>query len=165
MHGLQPGPMFITMQPDMFSAILAGGFLGCIFLLLLGLFAAPKLSKILLIPKSILLPIVTVLCVIGAFACNNTMFDVLLMFIFGLIGFFMRRHGYPVAPMTLGIVLGGMMDANFRRAISLAASEENKIACLFGRPVTIVLLFLTAATLIMNIPSVAGVIFKKKKNS
>ena len=164
-HGLQPGPMFITMQPDMFSAILAGGFLGCIFLLLLGLFAAPKLSKILLIPKSILLPIVTVLCVIGAFACNNTMFDVLLMFIFGLLGFFMRRHGYPVAPMTLGIVLGGMMDANFRRAISLAASEENKIACLFGRPVTIVLLFLTAATLIMNIPSVAGVIFKKKKNS
>nr|MCR4627887.1 tripartite tricarboxylate transporter permease [Treponema sp.] len=162
-HGLQPGPMFITIQSDMFAAILAGGFLGCIFLLILGLVAAPKLSKILLIPKSILLPIVTVLCVIGAFACNNTMFDILLMFIFGLLGFFMRRHGYPVAPMTLGIVLGGMMDSNFRRAVSLAASEENKIAALFGRPITIILLTLTVATLIMNIPAVKR-LFNRHKN-
>lgn len=162
-HGLQPGPMFITIQSDMFAAILAGGFLGCIFLLILGLVAAPKLSKILLIPKSILLPIVTVLCVIGAFACNNTMFDILLMFIFGLLGFFMRRHGYPVAPMTLGIVLGGMMDSNFRRAVSLAASEENKIAALFGRPITIILLTLTVATLIMNIPAVKRLFNRCKK--
>lgn len=164
-HGLQPGPMFITIQSDMFAAILAGGFLGCIFLLILGLVAAPKLSKILLIPKSILLPIVTVLCVIGAFACNNTMFDILLMFIFGLLGFFMRRYGYPVAPMTLGIVLGGMMDSNFRRAVSLAASEENKIAALFGRPITIILLTLTVATLIMNIPAVKRLLAKLSKRS
>ena len=162
-HGLQPGPMFITVQPDMFAAILAGGFLGCVFLLILGLVAAPKLSKILLIPKSILLPIVTVLCVIGAFACNNTMFDILLTFVFGLLGFFMRRHGYPVAPMTLGIVLGGMMDSNFRRAVSLAASEENKIAALFGRPITIILLTLTIGTLVLNIPAVKRLFNRRER--
>ncbi|MCR5288649.1 MAG: tripartite tricarboxylate transporter permease [Treponema sp.] len=162
-HGLQPGPMFIAIQPNMFAAILAGGFLGCLFLLLLGLFIAPHLSKIILVPKKILLPIVTVLCVIGAFACNNTMFDVLLMFLFGMLGFFMRRHGYPVAPMTLAIVLGGMMDSNFRRAISLAASEDNKLLALFGRPITIVLLVLTVATLIMSIPAVAKKLLKQKK--
>lgn len=154
-HGLQPGPMFITTQSNMFAVILAGGFLGCVFLLLLGLFVAPKLSKILLVPKKVLLPIVTVLCVIGAFSCNNIVFDVLLMFFFGIVGFFMRRHGYPVAPMTLAIVLGGMMDSNFRRAVSLASSESNKMMAMFGRPITIVLLLLTVATIVMNIPMVS----------
>lgn len=158
-HGLKPGPMFIGMQPDMFAAILSGGFLGCIFLLLLGIFIAPKLSRLILVPKAVLLPIVTVLCIIGSFACGNSMFDILLMFIFGIVGFLMRRHGYPVAPMTLALVLGGMMDSNFRRAISLAASESNKIVSLFGRPITLVLLFALVATIIMNIPR------KKKKEN
>ena len=164
-HGLQPGPMFISVQPDMFAAVLAGGFLGCLFLLLLGLLVAPKLSGILLVPKKILLPIVTVLCVIGSFACNNTMFDVLLMFLFGILGFFMRRRGYPVAPMTLGLVLGGMMDSNFRRAVSLAASEENKLAALFGRPITLVLLVLTVGTLVMNVPAVQKLFLRHRKES
>ncbi len=149
-HGLRPGPMFIKTSPDMFSAILAGGLIGCIFLLVLGLFVAPRISKIISIPKQILLPIVTVLCVIGAFATNNRMFDVALMFFFGILGFFMRRRGYPVAPMTLAIVLGGMMDSNFRRAISLASSESNQIAALFGRPITIILLTLTIFTILSN---------------
>ena len=77
----------------------------------------------------------------------------------------MRRYGYPVAPMTLGIVLGGMMDSNFRRAVSLAASEENQIAALFGRPITIILLTLTVATLIMNIPAVKRLLAKLSKRS
>lgn len=154
-HGLQPGPMFIKTQPEMFASILAGGFIGCIFLLLLGLLVAPRISKVILIPKRILLPIVTSLCIIGAFACNNRLFDVGLMFVFGFVGFLMRRKGYPVAPMILAIVLGGIMDSNFRRAISLAESESNKLAALFGRPITMVLLVLTIATLVMNIPSVS----------
>lgn len=160
-HGLKPGPMFIATQKDMFAVILSGGFIGCIFLLLLGLFIAPKLSKIILVPKKLLLPVVTVLCIVGAFACNNTMFDVILMFVFGIIGFFMRRRGYPVAPMTLAIVLGGMMDSNFRRAVSLASSESNKIAALFGRPITIILLIVTIITVIMNIPFVHKAFAKK----
>ena len=158
---LKPGPMFIATQKDMFAVILSGGFIGCIFLLLLGLFIAPKLSKIILVPKKLLLPVVTVLCIVGAFACNNTMFDVILMFVFGIIGFFMRRRGYPVAPMTLAIVLGGMMDSNFRRAVSLASSESNKIAALFGRPITIILLIVTIITVIMNIPFVHKAFAKK----
>lgn len=153
-HGLQPGPMFIKTSPDMFRAILAGGFIGCVFLLLLGLVLGPRISRIINIPKRILLPVVTVLCVIGAFACNNRMFDVALMFFFGILGYFMRRRDYPVAPMTLALVLGSMMDSNFRRAISLASSEENTIMALFGRPITIVLLTLTVITVVGNIPAV-----------
>ena len=153
-HGLQPGPMFIRTQPEMFASILAGGFIGCICLLVLGLIVAPRISKVILVPKRILLPIVTVLCIIGAYACNNRLFDVGLMFCFGVLGFCMRRHGYPVAPMVLAIVLGGIMDSSFRRAISLAESESDKLAALFGRPITLVLLSLTILTLVMNIPAV-----------
>lgn len=153
-HGLQPGPMFIKTSPQMFHTILAGGLIGCIFLLILGLVIGPRISKVIAVPKRILLPVVTVLCVIGAFACNNRMFDVALMFFFGVLGYFMRRRDYPVAPMTLALVLGGMMDSNFRRAISLASSESNTIIALFGRPITVVLLVLTVITLVTNIPAV-----------
>ena len=162
-HGLRPGPMFVRQSPQMFHAILAGGFLGCIFMLLLGLFAAPKISRIIAVPKKILLPVVLVLCVTGAFACNNRLFDVGLMFFFGILGFLMRRRGYSAAPMTLGIVLGGMMDSNFRRAISLASSEDNKLAALFGRPVTIVLLTLIVITVVMNIPFVRSFFDRKSE--
>lgn len=151
-HGLQPGPMFVQTNPEMFHIILAGGFIGCIFLLILGLFVGPRISKVINVPKRILLPVVTVLCVIGSFATNNRMFDVALMFIFGLIGLFMRKRDYPVAPMILGIVLGGLMDSNFRRAISLASSESNMMVGLFGRPITIVLLILIVFTILSNIP-------------
>ena len=153
-HGLQPGPMFIKTNSAMFTAILAGGLIACVFLLLLGLGLGPRLSRLISIPKKILLPIVIVLCVIGSFAGNNRLFDVLLMFVFGLLGFFMRKYGYSIASMTLAVVLGGMMDSNFRRAVSLAVSEENKLLALFGRPISMVLLVVTVLTIVMNIPVV-----------
>ena len=153
-HGLQPGPMFLKTSADSFHAILGGGFVGCLFLLLLGLLVAPHLSKIIAVPKSILMPIVTLLCVIGAYACNNRLFDVGLMFFFGVLGFLMRCRGYSVAPMTLAIVLGNMMDSNFRRAISLAVSSDNILFALFGRPITMVLLVLTVFSIVTNIPAV-----------
>ncbi len=151
-HGLQPGPMFIQTQPELFAVILAGGFLGCIALLLIGLYIAPHMAKVISVPKNILLPAVTVLCIIGAYAYNTRMFDVMLMMLFGIAGYFMRKHGYSVAPLTLALVLGKMMDDNFRRAVSLAISEDNMIVALFGRPITLVLLFLTVITVLMNFP-------------
>ncbi len=153
-HGLQPGPMFLMTSAESFYAILGGGFIGCVFLLLLGLLVAPHLSKVINVPKTILMPIVALLCVIGAYACNNRLFDVGLMFFFGLLGFLMRSRGYSVAPMTLAIVLGGMMDENFRRAISLAVTEDNLLLALFGRPITMILLILTLVSLVTNVPAV-----------
>lgn len=153
-HGLQPGPTFLKTSADSFYAILAGGLISCVFLLILGLLAAPRISRLIRIPKRILLPIVTVLCVIGAYACNNRLFDVGMMFFFGILGFLLRRRGFSVAPVTLGLVLGGMMDANFRRAISLASTAEQPLMALFGRPTTMILLIITLFALISCIPSV-----------
>ncbi len=153
-HGLQPGPMFLTTSAESFYAILGGGFIGCVFLLLLGLLVAPHLSKVINIPKTVLMPIVSLLCVIGAYACNNRLFDVGLMFFFGILGFVLRQRGYSAAPMTLAIVLGGMMDSNFRRAVSLAVTEDNMLLAMFGRPITLILLALTILSVVTNIPAV-----------
>lgn len=165
-HGLKPGPLFITENPASFHAILAGGFVACFALLFLGLWVAPKISRVITIPKNILIPIVASLCVVGAFACNNRLFDVGLMFAFGALGFLMRRRGYPVAPLVLALVLGKMMDSNFRRAVSLASSADNKLASMFGRWTTIVLLACTLFVLAGNIPVTKRAmdkVFKKRK--
>ncbi len=161
-HGLRPGPMFIQTSAPMFHAILAGGFIGSVFLLLLGLLVAPRISKVISVPKRILLPLVAVLCIIGSFATNNRMFDVYLMFFFGVLGFFMRRRSYSVAPMTLAIVLGGMMDSNFRRAISLASSEDAFLVALLGRPITLLLLALVSLTLLSGSRTMKRYIWKKR---
>ena len=111
-------------------------------------------------PKNILLPVITVLCVVGSFACNNRLFDVGLMFAFGLLGFVMRLRGYPQAPLVLALVLGKTMDSNFRRAMSLAAVADNPLMNLFGHPITLILLACTLFVVLGNIP-----FFRKKKKA
>lgn len=165
-HGLKPGPLFITENPSAFHSILAGGFVACFALLILGLLVAPRISRVITIPKNILIPIVTSLCVVGAFACNNRLFDVGLMFAFGTLGFVMRRRGYPVAPLVLALVLGKVMDSNFRRAVSLASSADNKLAAMFGHWITVLLLICTVFVLAGNIPVTKRAmdkVLKKKK--
>ena len=151
-HGLRPGPTFLRTDALHFYEVLAGGFLGCLFLLLLGLLVAPRLSRVIRVPKRILLPIVAVLSVIGAYATGRRLFDVGLMLFFGALGFLLRRRGFPVAPITLGLVLGSMMDGNFRRALSLASTAENPLAALFGRPATLILLAAILLNLVLHLP-------------
>lgn len=161
-HGLNPGPMFVTKRPDMFATILIGGLVGCVAMLIYGLLIAPRISKVILIPKRIMLPIITVLCMIGAFASNSRLFDVALMFAFGLIGFAMRRFGFGVSPMLLGVVLGSVMDSNIRRAITLYMTDDHMLLSMFGHPITIVLTLLILCAVGSNIPAVKR-IFKKSR--
>ena len=151
-HGLQPGPLFITQNKESFYSIVVAGIIACFALLLLGLIVAPRICKVITIPKNIMIPVVTSLCVIGSFSCNNRLFDVGLMFFFGLMGFAMRRFDYPVAPLILAMVLGKMMDSNFRQAVSLASSSDNPFMAMFGHPITIVLSICTLFVLLGNIP-------------
>ena len=153
-HGLQPGPLLFVRTPELFSVVLAAGFLACFAMLLLGMTVVPRLSGIVLVPKRILMPLVTVLCVVGTYAVNSSMFDVGLMFCFGLAGFLMRSRGYPAAPLVLGLVLGGMMDSNLRRAVNMALAGDSVFLELFGRPTTLVLSFLVAFSVLAAVPAV-----------
>ena len=90
-HGLRPGPLLFTQTPDLFYVILAAGIIGSLSIIALGIGVAPLMARMVLIPKKILLPVVAILCIIGAYAINSSVFDILIMAIFGLIGFVMRR--------------------------------------------------------------------------
>lgn len=160
-HGLKPGPLMMTESPEVFAVIMAGGLLGCIALLLLGLTIAPQIARLVQIPKRILMPIVAVLCIVGAFAGRSSLFDVGVMLAFGVLGYLMRQHGFSTAPMVLGIVLGQLMDSNFRRAVSLAGASPNFFVGMFGRPITIVLTVITLCTILANIPSINKIFHNK----
>lgn len=163
-HGLRPGPLLFSETPEMFSVILAGGFIGSIMILVLGLTVAPLLAKIATIKQRHLFPIVAVLCIIGSYAASTNSFDILLMLIFGILGFIMRRRDYSVAPMVLGLVLGGIMDSNFRRAMSLIKMSENIMGDLFFKPITMVLSVFVILSILSNFVSVEDIknkIFKK----
>ena len=162
-HGLRPGPTFLMTDADKFSLLIGTSLIASVFLLLIGLIAGPYISKIIAVPKRIMMPIVTVLCVIGAYACNSRLFDVAVMFFFGVLGYVLQKRDYPVAPVILGLVLGGMMDSNFRRAVSLAVSEDNFLGAMFGRPLSIVLLVLTVFSIASNVPAVKKLLHRKKK--
>lgn len=153
-HGLQPGPLLFVRTPELFATVLAGGFIACFALLLLGVTVVPRMARVVLVPRKILLPVVSVLCVVGTYAVNSSMFDVTLMFIFGLAGFLMRTRGYPAAPLVLGLVLGGMMDANLRRAINMAMAGDNMFMELFGRPSSAILSALVIFSILAAVPAV-----------
>lgn len=153
-HGLRPGPLLFTETPEMFNIILAGGFIGSIMILVLGLTVAPLLAKVATIKQRHLFPIVAVLCIIGAYAASTNAFDILLMLIFGILGFVMRKRGYSVAPMVLGLVLGGIMDSNFRMAMSLIRSSDNIFSDLFLKPITIVLIVFIIFSVLSNFFSI-----------
>lgn len=146
-HGLRPGPMLIRQSPEIFWLIVIGGILACFVMLFLGIFLAPKLSKVVQIPSAYLNSGILILCTIGAFAVQQSYIDVLFMLAMGLLAFFLRKLDYPVTPVVLGLVLGPMLDQNLRRAVSLASSADHLLLALFGNPLTLILCALLAYTL------------------
>ncbi|MDL2307127.1 tripartite tricarboxylate transporter permease, partial [Desulfovibrio sp. OttesenSCG-928-C06] len=147
-HGLRPGPMLFMESPELLPLVVCGGVLASLLMFGLGVTVVPFMSRIVLIPKRILLGVVALVCVIGAYAARGGMFDVWVMLAFGLGGYVMKKRGYPIAPVVLGLVLGSMMDANFRRAVNLALSSDNFLTALIGRPSSICLLALLALYLV-----------------
>ncbi len=117
-HGIQPGPLFITQHPAIAYGIYAAYFVS-LPLMVLTIAAGSRLwLRVIGVPKSILIPVVLVLCVIGAFALNNIMDDVYVLLIFGVAGYAMVKFGIPLAPLILGLILGDQIEVNLIRAIA-----------------------------------------------
>lgn len=138
-HGLRPGPNLITATPDLFWLIVACLFLASGFLLLFGLTGIRVFTKIVEVPKAILMPIIMILSVIGAYAIRNSVFDIFWMFGFGIIGYFLKRYNYPIAPIVLGIILTTLFESNYRRGVMLEGSIHGMLASIFTSPISIVL--------------------------
>jgi TctA family transporter len=119
--GLQPGPMLFVENTEFVWGLIASMYLGNIIGLIIVLTCVPLFAAILRIPFSIIAPIILVFCAIGAYSVHNNTFDVMLMMVFGVLGYFLKKCNYPLAPLVLAIVLGDKAEEAFRQ--SLLASQ------------------------------------------
>src|SRR5262249_18611511 len=115
--GLQPGPLLFVEQKDFVWGLIASMYLGNLVGLLIVLTCVPLFAAILRIPFSIIGPVILVFCAIGAFTVHNASFDVILMLVFGVVGYFLKKCNYPLAPMVLAIVLGDKAEEAFRQSL------------------------------------------------
>lgn len=144
LHNVRPGPLLFIENP-MYVYRFTGMFLlATIAMFILGILIVKPLLWLLRIKKSIMMPIVFVLCMVGTYAIAGRLFDIYVMIIFGIIGFPMRKLGYPEAPLVLGIILGPMVDENLRRGLILS---EGGILPFFMGSINIILIIATFLTL------------------
>ncbi len=132
MKGMNPGPMVMINQPELLYAVFIAFFVANLLLLPLGWIAIKSYGQMLKVPREVLMPIILILCMVGAFAINNTVFGVAIMLVLGVIAFLMEENGFPVAPAILGLVLGTMIERNFMQ--SMIKADGNLLA-FFDRPI------------------------------
>ncbi len=118
-HGLRPGPYLFTEQVESVYQIFGSMLVANIIFLGMGLYAAKLFARISLVPTAILWPIVFALSVIGAYALSASLLDVWIALIFGVVGFFARRHGFSVAPIAVGLILGHMVEVNLQNSLKM----------------------------------------------
>jgi putative tricarboxylic transport membrane protein len=129
--GLQPGPMLFVEQKDFVWGLIASMYLGNIVGLIVVLSTVPWWAAILRIPFSVIAPVIIVICAVGAYTVNNSMFDVVMMLVFGLVGYVFKKLKYPLAPLVLALVLGDMAEASFRQAMLLS---QGSLAIFWANP-------------------------------
>jgi len=116
-HGIQSGPLFISQNPQLAYGIFAAYLLAHPIMVLILALGARWMLRIVTLPKAALFPVVLVLCVIGAYALNNTMANVYVLLVFGVLGYLMVKFGFPLAPFILGVILGDQIEINLVRSI------------------------------------------------
>ncbi len=148
-HGLKPGPMMLLETPHLFWFTVGNLVLANIWLAILGLTGIKIFAKIVEMPKSALLPMIVVLSAVGSYAIQNNPVDIYWMLGFGVFGYFLKIYGFQVGPVILGIILGPLLDTNYRRAMISAGNEPLQFLTeFFTSPVSLVLLILLVLTVL-----------------
>lgn len=142
---LQPGPLIFTTNPELIWGLIASLYIGNLMLLLLNLPLAPLWARLLKIPAPLLYGGILVFATLGTYSLNNSVFDVGLMYLIGLVGFFMRCTDIPVAPAVIGMILGPMAEQQFRRTLAISQGE---LSIFIDRPISATLLLLALVALV-----------------
>jgi putative tricarboxylic transport membrane protein len=145
-YGIQPGPLLYINNPEVFWGVIVSMWLGNIVLLLLNLPLIPYIARILTLRKSILLPIILFFSLIGVYLVSFNSFDLQLMVIFAAVAVFFRLLDFPMAPMILGFILGGMIEENLSRALLI---YDGTWVFLWERPLTAAILLLVVSVLVL----------------
>ncbi len=149
-HSIQPGPTLFITNADIVWAMIAACLVANVLMFGMMTMSVRWISRLMYLPRTYLLPVVMVFCVIGSFALNNTMFDVWVMLVFGVVGFAMERAGYPLGPFVIGFVLAPLGEAKLRSGLMMTAGG---IEPLFTRPLSAVFLAVAAVLLVWSIRS------------
>jgi len=151
-HGLQPGPLILKQNPEIFWGTVISMYLGNVMLLVLNLPLIGLWVKMLKIPYQILFPLIISFCLLGSYSINNSALDIILMVIFGLIGYLMRKFEYEGAPLVLAYVLGPMLERSFVQAVNM---EGGNYSIFLTRPVSFITMLMIVLFLVLSfIPSV-----------
>ena len=153
-YGIQPGPLLLKQRPDLFWGLISSMYIGNIMLLVLNLPLIPVWVQILKIPYSYLFPSILIFCVIGSYSLNNNIGDVIAMFVFGIVGYLMKRFDFEAAPLVLALILGPLLEDNLRQALLIS---KGSFMIFFNRPISasfmIVSILIVASSLLRLRPS------------
>ena len=158
MQGIIAGPLLFVEERQWVYSIMIGLVLLNIFMLIQGKLFIKAFANVVKVPTKILLPILIVLCVIGSFAVHNTVFDVLLMLVFGLIGYVLLKLDFPLTPMVIAIVLGPLAENNMRRALIMSQGD---FRIFFTKPISAI--FLTISILVILVPMIRNILKLRNK--
>ena len=147
-HGIQPGPTVIEGHPDLFWGLVASFVIGNVLLLIMNLPLIGVWVRLLTIPYRFLYPVILVLICIGVYAVGSNVYDVVQVFLFGLVGYLMMQARLEPAPLLLGFVLGPLLEDNFRRALILSRGD---LAVFIERPISLSLLLASAAVIAFSL--------------
>ncbi len=144
-HGVTPGPLLMKQNPQIFWGVIVSMYVGNAMLLILNLPLIGIWVKILKIPYKILFPLILLFCLIGVYSVSNSVFDIYIMLIFGILGYLMKKFEYEGAPLVLAFVLGPMMENNLRKSLIISQGD---FSIFFTRPLAAVSLIISLALLL-----------------
>lgn len=150
LHGLLPGPTFMMTEKHYFYLIVGYLIIGSIAAYIFGILGSNLILKAINLPKSLLIPFITILCVVGSYALSNNLYDVFIMVIFGIIGYVFEKTGFPIGPIVLAIILGPMIERNLRQALINTGGVFPFVSSLFTRPISLVILILVIASYVLQ---------------
>jgi putative tricarboxylic transport membrane protein len=153
-YGVQPGPKMVTEHADLFWGVIASMYIGNAMLLVLNLPLIGLWVKILKVPYPILFPLILLFCLIGAYSLNNSITEVGIMVLFGVLGYLFKKFEYEMAPLILGLVLGPLMEHGFRASLTMF---DGRLLTFFQRPICAAIM--SIAVVILILPMIPG--FKK----
>jgi putative tricarboxylic transport membrane protein len=146
-HGIYPGPLFISKHPDIFWGLVASMYAGNAMLLILNLPLIPLWVQVLKIPYYLLFPLILLFCLVGVYSINNSIFDVYVMIFFGGVGYALKKYEYEFAPLILAFVLGPMLEQNFRQSFVMG---KGSLLFFFQRPISGVLMVIALLLVAMT---------------
>lgn len=142
MHNVEPGPMLFATHPEVFWTFIAAMYLGNLMLLVLNLPLVGAFARIATIRPQILIPVISVICLVGVYSVRNALFDVWVMIAAGVVGYFLRRWRYPIAPFIIGVVLGPTTENSLRQTLLMFKGD---VALIVDRPLAVTMLSLAMA--------------------